>query len=312
MSRIFTIGETLLDIIFKDRQPVSATPGGSMLNTAVSLGRLGAPVHFVSDYGNDMVGRMIDAFLEDNGVDTFFVRRYEKHLSGLALAFLDESGNASYQFYKDFPSERMDKVRISFREDDILLFGSFFAITGQVREALIRFLHAAREAGALIIYDPNFRKPHLSELDHLKPLILENIAFADIVRGSDEDFELIFGENTFEGAYLAVQNAGCENLFYTMNREGVRIHSSHADLHINAPAVEPVSTIGAGDNFNAGLIWTLLDQRITRHDLSSLPVTDWKKAGEQGISFATSVCLHYENYISHNFAEKMKTTSQKG
>ena len=77
MPRIYAVGETLLDVIFRHNQPVSATPGGSMLNTAVSLGRLGTEVSFVSDYGQDHVGKIIDDFLNGNRVDTTFVQRYE-------------------------------------------------------------------------------------------------------------------------------------------------------------------------------------------------------------------------------------------
>ena len=87
----------------------------------------------------------------------------------------------------------MAGLRIPFRPGDYLLFGSFFSITDQVREALLGFLSSAKDAGVIIMYDPNFRKPHLHELDRLKPMIMENIGYADIVRGSNEDFELIFG-----------------------------------------------------------------------------------------------------------------------
>jgi sugar/nucleoside kinase (ribokinase family) len=69
MRKIFAIGETVLDIIFKNGQPAASNAGGAMLNTAVSLGRLGLPVHFISEYGTDQVGVLIDHFLNCNGIN---------------------------------------------------------------------------------------------------------------------------------------------------------------------------------------------------------------------------------------------------
>ncbi len=304
MSRIFAIGETLLDIIFRNGLPVSATPGGSMLNTAVSLGRLGLEIYFVSDYGHDEVGGMIDDFLAANGVNTRFIQHYEHHKSGLALAFLNEANDASYRFYKDFPENRMTGINIPFTEDDFLLFGSFFSITSGVREALLRILDSARKAGSTIMYDPNFRKPHLHELEIVKPMIIENIRHADIVRGSDEDFELIFGASTPEEAWKVVKEAGCSVLIYTANKNGVDILTGDHTLHLGVAPVETVSTIGAGDNFNAGILSTLARSGHTRRDIPHLSEDTWREAGENGIAFAADVCMHYENYLSPAFAAK--------
>jgi len=302
MSRIYAIGETLLDVIFRNDQPVSATPGGSMLNTAVSLGRLGANISFVSDYGQDHVGKVIDDFLAGNGVDISHVERYPGNKSGIALAFLDDSGDASYQFYKDFPENRMESVRIPFSQEDFLLFGSFFALTDETRPALLRLLKSAKEAGTTIMYDPNFRKPHLHELDRLKPLILENIGFADIVRGSDEDFELIFGVSSASRAWDVLKIRGCSGLIYTANKNGVDIIADELTIHLDVPAIQPVSTIGAGDNFNAGILFSFYRKGLTKADIPNLSSAEWEEAGKRGIAFSTNVCMRYENYVSEEFA----------
>ncbi len=107
MRRIYGIGETVYDIIFKDGAPQAAKPGGSVLNSMVSLGRTGLPVSFISEYGKDDVGSLIDRFLNDNGVNTSTVYRYNDANTSLALAFLDEKNDAHYTFYKDFPGKRL-------------------------------------------------------------------------------------------------------------------------------------------------------------------------------------------------------------
>ena len=79
------------------------------------------------------------------------------------------------------------------RKDDIILCGSIYAITREIRQKFVSFVKGAAANGAIVLYDPNFRKAHASELDELRPLIIENIQMASIIRGSDEDFQNIFG-----------------------------------------------------------------------------------------------------------------------
>ena len=67
MRKVIGIGETVLDIIFKDNQPIGAVPGGSTYNAMISLGRAGVPAQFISETGNDRVGQMIISFLKENG-----------------------------------------------------------------------------------------------------------------------------------------------------------------------------------------------------------------------------------------------------
>ncbi len=140
MSRVFGVGETVLDIIFKDSQPVSARAGGSVLNSVVSLGRLGVEVSFISDYGNDDVGMLIDKFLSDNQVNTDYIIRMENNKSALALAFLNENNDANYSFYKDYPEQRQINTDIDFEEEDILLFGSIFSVSKNSRKQLLELL----------------------------------------------------------------------------------------------------------------------------------------------------------------------------
>ena len=100
MRKVFGIGETILDIIFRNDQPQKAVPGGSVFNGLISLGRLNVPVSFISELGNDRVGDMIRDFMEDNHITTEFVDRFPDGKSPISLAFLDDDKNANYIFYK--------------------------------------------------------------------------------------------------------------------------------------------------------------------------------------------------------------------
>jgi len=302
--RIFTFGETVYDIIFKDSQPIAGKAGGSMLNTSVSLGRLGLNVNFVSDMGKDTIGDNILDFLTDNGVSVSYIERYANRKTAIAIAILNERNDAAYTFYKDFPENRLSELKLDFKEGDIVLFGSFFAITENLRPALFQFLNRAREEGCIIIYDPNFRKPHLHELEMLKPLIIENIGLSDLVRGSDEDFNLIFGANNASEVFEILMKKGCGSLIYTANRNDVLMMTQDHIVVKSVPVIKPVSTIGAGDNFNAGIIMTLVHNEISKKKMKHLPVKIMENILENGTSFAAEVCMSYDNYISREFASR--------
>ncbi len=305
MRRIYGIGETVLDIIFKDGQPQAAKAGGSVLNSMVSMGRMGLPVSFISEYGADDVGSLIDDFLRTDGVDTSFVHRYSQGSTALALAFLDEKNDAHYTFYKDYPGRRLAIDFPVIEEDDIIQCGSFYSIWPEIRDKFKTFVSGAYAKGAMVLYDPNFRKSHLSELGQLKPLILENIGISGMVRGSDEDFRNIFGVNTPDQAWEEIRKY-CKCLVYTANADGVFVRTPGFSGKFPVRRITPVSTIGAGDNFNAGIIASIHRKNIKRDQLEKLSHADWSDIVETAVAFATHVCMSYENYISREFAKELK------
>jgi fructokinase len=301
MRKVFGFGETVLDIIFKDGQPRAAKPGGSVLNAFVTLGKLGWNPCFVSEYGQDDVGLLIDDYLVENGVNTKYINRFNDGQSALAMAFLDDDNNANYTFYKNFPEKRLQELPEDIGADDIILFGSIYASSKEVRKSVVRFLDMGLERGAIIIYDPNFRRAHLAALEELKPRIIENLNYADIIRGSDEDFQLIFGADQPEKV-LEIIDDKTKLLLYTRNSDNVKILLNSLEASIPALKIEPVSTIGAGDNFNAGIIHWLLKNATTRAGLQLLQEGELGDMARTGVKFASNVCLGFDNYISHDFA----------
>jgi fructokinase len=298
---IYTIGETVLDIMFKDDQAITSKAGGAMLNTSVSLGRLGLPVCFISEYALDQVGNMIERFLIENNVNTNYIYRYANGKSALAMAFLDKNNNAGYDFYKFYPENRLDIPFPEITSHDIILFGSFYGIAFEIRDKIKAFLTMAREKGALIYYDPNFRKSHQHELDKLLPAIIENMALAHIVRASDEDLAIIAGIQSPENAYEFVKQY-CPNLIYTQSTQGVHVYTPSAKVVFPVKKIVPVSTIGAGDTFNAGIAYGIYKKHFNVFKIGSLTEKDWSELINLGIDFATEVCMSYDNYISKKYA----------
>jgi len=304
MRKVFTIGETVYDIIFKNGSIQSGKAGGSMLNSSVSLGRLGIDVSFISEIGADQVGELINKFLIKNHVSTNFIYLFEDGKTPIALAFLDEKQNATYSFYKIYPGKRLQQQFPEITSGDIVLFGSFFSLSPQVRQPLIGFIKKARASGAIIIYDPNIRKSHQSEIPELQNLIYENISLADIIRGSDEDFKTMFGVNNFQEATEIFKNPANQIFIYTAGGDNVRLFSNNTASSFSDPDIIPLSTIGAGDNFNAGIIYALLRQNIFRKDLNNLPSDQWYEIINTGIELSQEVCKRYDNYISASFATR--------
>jgi fructokinase len=304
MRKVFTIGETVYDIIFKNGRIQTGKAGGSMLNSSVSLGLLGIDVSFISEIGADQVGELINKFLIKNHVSTNFIYLFEDGKTPIALAFLDENQNAAYSFYKIYPGKRLQQPFPEITSGDIVLFGSFFSLSPQVRQPLMGFIKKARASGAIIIYDPNIRKSHKSEIPELQNLIYENISLADIIRGSDEDFKTMFGVNNFQEATEIFKNSGNQIFIYTAGGDNVRLFSNNATSSFSVPDIIPLSTIGAGDNFNAGIIYALLKQNIFRKDLNNLPSDQWYEIINTGIELSQEVCKSYNNYISASFAKR--------
>jgi fructokinase len=305
MAHIYAVGETILDIIFKDREPRTARPGGSSFNAAITLGRLGAPVTLISEMGMDRVGDMIRDFMLENGVDTDYLARYEEGQSAIALAFLNEKSDAEYQFYKDYPHQRLAVDFPEFNPDDLLIFGSFYALNPRIRPRVAELLNKADQAGATIIYDPNFRSTHAPRRSDLIEIIKENMAKASIVRASDEDLMNIFDVNRVDDAWEKVRPY-CGVLVYTANAKGVYLRTEKLKIRLEVEQIEPLSTIGAGDTFNAGLLYGIWKNGYKKMEIPELTAKAWEELLGNAIRFSREVCMSYDNYLPVDYAQKIK------
>ncbi|MDE5787231.1 MAG: carbohydrate kinase [Bacteroidaceae bacterium] len=307
MRTVTAMGETIMDIIFRDNQPVAAVPGGSAFNSVISIGRMGLPCRFIGYAGQDRAGLATRDFLSENGVsiDDFEIREGEK--SAISLAYLDENGDASYQFYKDIPKARQDWSLPRFGSDDVLLFGSYYAICESMRAQVAPTLSAARQAGAVLYYDLNYRRSHAHELELLLPAIHQNFHEATVVRGSADDFEIMYGSRDARHIYEHHISRHCPLFICTSGGGMITVCTPEQTLDFRAPRVENVvSTIGAGDNFNAGFVYGLIREGITRGRLLTLSPEGWQQLIRHATAFAGQVCQSTDNFISRTFAETWK------
>ena len=297
-KRIIGIGETVFDILFKNDQPQKAVPGGSTFNSIVSLGRAGVPCAMVTEVGGDHIGDIICRYLQDNGVSSEFVCRHEHIKSHISLAFLNEHNDAQYIFYKDHASVSLDGELPKISKDDVVLFGSFFAINPAIRPVVGDLLHAAREAGAWLYYDVNFRKDHIPDLPDVMPNIEENMGLADVVRGSTEDFEYMYGLLDGNAVYERVSRY-CSTLILTDGPRSIRVYTPEGCETYPVQTTETVSTVGAGDNFNAGYIYAMLQG--SRDQSSRIGMAQ---------RWSQDVCRQIGNNISDELVEYLKHANE--
>jgi len=299
---IFCIGESLLDIIFENNTVVGIKPGGSMLNTAISAAKSGNNVNLISEISNDNAGKIILDNLEKYKVSTRFIQNYKYHKTALALAFLDKNKNAEYSFYKDYPFHR-ELIQTEFTKNDVILFGSIYSISHEIRFSLLSQLKKAIKNSAVIIYDPNIRKNCIH--DNFLNFVNENISLSTIIKASDEDLLNIFGHNNYEKIYHQISENSGKILIITRNKNSVLVFTKNFFYEIEIPEFKPVSTIGAGDAFNAGIIHEIIRQNMYNIDFMNISQDNCKKIIKSGIDFASDVCKTYENTITDDFASEL-------
>ena len=305
MRKVIGIGETILDIIFENGQPTAAVPGGSVFNGMVSLSRVAANVLFISETGNDRVGNTILQFMRDNQMCTDYINVFPDGKSPVSLAFLNDKNDAEYMFYKDYPKQRLDVLFPKIEEDDIVVIGSYYALNPVLRDKVVELLEIAKEKKAIVYYDPNFRSTHKDEAMKLAPTIIENLEYADIVRGSNEDFFYMYGGmQDVDKIYKDKIKFYCPNFICTAGGNAVELHTRSIDQVYPIESIKTVSTIGAGDNFNAGIIYGLLKYDIRHRDLNDLDQKWWDKVIACGIEFSAEACKSFNNSISPAFAQQ--------
>lgn len=303
MRKIVGIGETIMDIIFKDGQPTASVPGGSVFNGIVSLGRLHQNVTMITETGNDRVGQIIEDFMLRNGVNTDAVCKYDDGRTAISLAFLNERNDAEYSFYKDYPKARLNVKWPEIKAEDVVMMGSYFVLNPVLRSKVKEFLDYATGQGAVIYYDINFRSTHRYEADLLRPTIMENFRYASILRGSTEDFQNMFGTTDAQEVYDRYVSPYCPVMLCTDADGDILAFTPRGKHRFAVDKIQTVSTIGAGDNFNAGCVYGLMLTNTLREDIVSLDVSTLQTIVGCGKAFAANVCQSYYNSISTEFAE---------
>lgn len=259
------------------------------------------------------MGQTIIQFLRDNGCNADSVSVYPDSKSPLSLAFLNDKNDAEYIFYKDHPKDRLDFTYPSVQADDLVVFGSYYALNPVIRPQVKAFLEYAHQRGAILYYDVNFRASHQHEVIKLTSNLLENFELADIVRGSKEDFQILFKKDNPDVVYRTQISFYTKKFIYTQAGDPIELRGDNGlSKQYPVTPIQTVSTVGAGDNFNAGFLYGLIANGITRkHIEQGLSETQWDSLIACGQKFSAEVCSSLYNYVSPEFGAERKKELEK-
>lgn len=296
---VYTLGEMLLDVITEKEIPRESYvrhgyPGGAMLNAAVSLARTNVDTALISEVGDDAIGSFLTDFLKENYVETRYILQYQDCFSPVALARLDARKKPTYTFQKSYPAQRSLTTPTRFTASDMLLFGSLYALDPDIRPEIRKILYTAAAAEILVMYDPNIRQAEQLSNNKREEALFENLKLATIIKGSDEDFDTIFGRQSPEKHITTLQNTNPEAIiFITLGAQGALAAWKNQIIKKPAQKIMVVSTIGAGDGFNAGLLAEIVHSSISKAELPQY----LEKLLDSGIAFSAAVCNSADNYI---------------
>lgn len=259
------LGEAIVDLVAEGDRRYVAHPGGSPLNVAVGLGRLGQPVSLAARLSGDAFGVLFREHLAGAGVDP-------RHLvaaaepSTLAVATVDAAGVATYDFWTegtaDWQWTEAELAGVVGPDTVALHTGSIALELEPGASRVLDLLRAVKGDGRVTIsYDPNVRLARRGPVEAGRSAVEQVVALADVVKVSSEDLDWLYpGEDPVAAAGRWTQ-AGPGLVVVTLGGDGaVALTADAGPVRRAAPPVTVVDTVGAGDAFSSGLLGALADR----------------------------------------------------
>lgn len=276
---ILSCGEALIDMLPRTSTQGEACfapyAGGAVFNTAIALGRLGAPSAFFSGVSNDMLGEILADTLTASKVDTRYLARSDRPTT---VAFVKlVNGQATYAFYDEATAGRMlstNQLPILPAEIDTLFLGGI-SLVNDPAASTYEALQARECATRVTMIDPNIRPGFIAGKEAgYRARIERMIGRADIVKLSDEDLHWLEGQGDLTALARGILARGPKVVFITEGANGARAVTRTQDVFVAARKVTLVDTVGAGDTFNAGVLAALHQAGVlTKTGIASLSDT---------------------------------------
>ncbi|WP_306487550.1 carbohydrate kinase family protein [Agathobaculum sp.] len=281
MKKVVAIGELLIDFVPQQKgcaldevTHFERVAGGAPANVAAAVARLGGNAAMISQVGEDAFGTHILKVLRANGVDTSYVFRTGRANTGLAFVSLDAAGNREFSFFRNPSADLfLEEGQIApdmFTECAALHFCSVDLVDWPVRAAHRRAVALAKQAGALISFDPNVRLPLWSSPADCQAAIREFLPSADLVKLSDDEVEFVTGCTDERAAAEKLFGMGCRLLIVTRGAAGSAAYTPHAEGFAETIRVPVTDTTGAGDSFIGSFLYQLTRDGVAADGLDKL------------------------------------------
>ena len=271
-ARILIAGEALTDIVVDADGARREHPGGSPLNVAVALSRLGHDAHLLTAIGDDARGDAIRAHLDESGVQ-LTPASVRPGRTSTAEAVLDAHGAATYTFDLTWDPDTAELPETP----DAVHTSSIAAVLEPGATTLSALLRSAR-GSSTISYDPNARPTLMGAPEDVRARIEENIALSDVVKASDEDVAWLYGTEDVEDVAASWRDLGPSLTVLTRGGDGAVAFSASGRVQVAPVQVEVVDTVGAGDTFSAGILDALAAKGLLGADrremLAAIPSDD--------------------------------------
>jgi len=293
---LIACGDALIDFVptrnADGREALMPAVGGSCLNVAIGMARLGAPTGFVGGISTDLFGRMIADHAAASDVELGLAVRSD-HQTTLAFVRI-AAGESSYAFYDEGTATRNWAYRrgsIPFAEVEALHVGSTTLVDDQ-GAAETKALIADARASSTICFDPNCRPNLVKDKPAYLARMTEFAEGTDLVKMSDVDFAYLFGAEPYEQRASALLGQGTSLVVITRGSDGaIAWHAKAGQVEVPAPKVVVADTIGAGDSFQAALVFALKKQgRLARQQLKDIGADGLRRALTFAVNCAGLTC----------------------
>ncbi len=262
------IGEAVVDLVEHGDGRYTAHPGGSPLNVAVGLARLGHQTRIGARFARTRLGGLLRDHAVRNGVDVSWAVDADEPAS-LAVVTLNANGSAEYDFYltgtADWQWNRAELAPLA-RGTSILHTGSLASFLDPGAAEIAVAMRKARQAGALVSFDPNVRPRILGRAELARERVEALAAHAHVIKASDEDVAWLYPGESVDVAVRRWLSLGPRLVCVTLGAEGAIAAFRDTVVRRRAPVVAVVDTVGAGDAFTAGLLTALAGMRESTVD----------------------------------------------
>jgi len=310
MRKIIAIGESILDTVYYNQRPVCSFVGGRVSNAAASLAELGLPVSMVSECCTDKVGDWVVDFFEQHHVDTKSIDRYTDGSTPLAAIFQADGEQDSIVNYGEYPQSRFNVIWPRIDEDDIVLFGSYYAIDMPQRERLYDLLSYAAERKAILVYLPGFQHGTQFNITKVMPNILENFEVSTLVIDHDKDINNMFPDQDSDKVYNNhIKFYGPTYVHITPNASAT-IYKG-IDKTECPFTCDTTNHLGWQAGFIAGIIYEIIRCDLHQADIPTLDPQVWKEIMIKSFEFAANCAASNDNCLSPDFAQQMSTFLNK-
>lgn len=266
MNKVVCIGESLIDFMPNADVELSYTAkaGGAPSNVCACVAKLGGNGCYLGKLSTDVFSRFLLKTMQKWGVNTDYVVIDEKYQTALAFVTLDENGDREFSFYRNESCDLMfNKDEINpdmFESGDILHFCSVGLVESPSKYAHMHAIELAKSVGAMISFDVNVRQNLWDNIDNCVSTILDFVGFADIIKVTDDELELLTKDKCEAAATRKLFDlaSNCKIILVTKGKYGVTVYDRELNCFDRAAVdVKVVDTTGAGDCFIGSVLYHL-------------------------------------------------------